>query len=455
MSLQNDLTQGSVQTHILRFSMPLLLSNLFQALYNAVDMYFAGKFLGTAGLVAVGVSGPVMNVLFMTIAGMSVGVSVAIGSHMGQGDTQAVKKSAGTAISLYALCALCMMLLGFVMAPGILKIISTPEEAYAMAVAYLRIVMLGMPFTLGYNLICAFQRGFGDSRSSLLFVVVATCANALLNVVFVRDLGMGVQGSALATVVSQALSLLLGIVYFHRRKHIISFAPSAWRWSKQHLNELIRIGLPSALQQALVTISHLTLSGIVNTYGLAVSAAYGIGVKLDSFAILPCTALSDAVAAFTSQNLGAGQEERALNSIRAARRMTVAINIPITILILLFAPNLARLFNTDPNIVSLTAHYLRITGYMYILHALVHPTVGFVKGSGNAMFSLTNVLQSHYLVRIPLALLLSKALGLGFTGIAIAWLTSPLYSNFTYAHFLKSGRWKKRLERSRAQGNAV
>lgn len=455
MSLQNDLTSGSANKHILQFSLPLLLSNLFQALYNAVDMYFAGQYLGTAGLVAVGVSGPIMNVLFMSIAGMSVGVSVAIGAHMGQGDMDSVRQSAGTAISLYAVCAACMMSAGFVLAPFLLQLISTPVEAYSMAVAYLRIVMLGMPFTLGYNLICAFQRGFGDSRSSLLFVVIATGANALLDILFVRDMTLGAQGLALATVTSQALSLMMGIAYFRYKKHVVSFSPRAWRWSRPHMKELVRIGLPSALQQALVTISHLTLNGIVNTYGLAVSAAYGIGVKLDSFAILPCTAISDAVAAFTSQNLGANQEERALSSVRTARRMALAINIPLTALILVFAPHLARLFNNDPAVIALTAHYLRIAGFMYILHALVHPTVGFVKGSGNAMFSLTNVIQSHYLVRIPLALLLCKTLGMGFTGIAIAWLSSPLYSNFTYAYFLYSGRWKRRLNRSRAEGNAI
>lgn len=455
MSLRNDLTSGSVNKHILQFSLPLLLSNLFQALYNAVDMYFAGKYLGTAGLVAVGVSGPIMNVLFMSIAGMSVGVSVAIGAHMGQGDMDSVRQSAGTAISLYAVCAAGMMSAGFVLAPYLLQLISTPAEAYAMAVSYLRIVMLGMPFTLGYNLICAFQRGFGDSRSSLLFVVIATGANALLDILFVRDMAMGARGLALATVTSQALSLAMGIAYFRYKKHVISFSPRAWHWSGPHLRELVRIGLPSALQQALVTISHLTLSGIVNTYGLAVSAAYGIGVKLDSFAILPCNAISDAVAAFTSQNLGAKQEDRALASIRTARRTSLAINIPLTVLILIFAPHLARLFNDDPSVIALAAQYLRISGYMYILHSLVQPTVGFVKGSGNAMFSLTNVIQSHYLVRIPLALLLCKVLGLGFTGIAIAWLSSPLYSNFTYAHFLYSGRWKRRLDRSRAQGNAI
>lgn len=453
MALQNDLTQGGVEGHIFRFSLPLLLSNLFQALYNAVDMYFAGQYLGTAGLVAVGVSGPVMNVLFMTIAGMSAGVSVVIGTHLGQGDEKAVRDTAGTAISLYAACAICITVVGLLFTPGILTLIATPAEAYSMAISYLRIVFCGMLFTLGYNLICAFQRGFGDSRSSLLFVAVATITNAILDVVFIRDFKMGVEGAALATVVSQALSFIMGVAYFRYKKHIVSFAPNMWRWNTPCLKELVRIGLPSALQQASLNISHLALNGIVNTFGLVTSAAYGIGVKLDSFAILPSNALNDSVASFTSQNLGAGHEERALTSIRAARRMAVFINLPLTALILLFAPVFARLFNSDPAVVDAASHYLRITCFMYILYALVHPTIGFVKGSGNAMFTLTNGLQAQYLVRIPVALLLSKALGVGFTGVAFAWLSAPLYSNFTYAQYLKSGKWRKRSDHPHVQGS--
>ncbi|MDL2218602.1 MATE family efflux transporter, partial [Christensenellaceae bacterium OttesenSCG-928-M15] len=439
MALQNDLTQGNVDSHILRFSLPLLLSNFLQALYNAVDMYFVGRYLGTEGLCAVSVSGPVMNVLFMTIAGLSTGVSIAIGSHAGRNDQDRILNCAGSAISVYAVCALVVSVLGLLLTPAILTLISTPPEAYQMAVDYLSIIFTGMTFTLGYNLICAFQRGFGDSRSSLLFVLIATGTNVLLDIFFIRDLQLGVKGAAMATVISQALSFILGISYFRIKKHILSFHPRAWRWHKESLKELLAIGLPSALQQASLHISHLTLNGIVNTYGLVYSTAYGIGVKLDSFAILPCNALNDAVAAFTSQNLGAKNEERALLSMKSARRMALMINAVITLCIILFADRLAGLFNQDPAVIDVASRYLHITCVMYILYAMVHPTIGFVKGSGNSLFTLTNGLQAQYIVRIPAALLFSKVFGLGFIGVAIAWIMAPLYSNFTYAYFVKSG----------------
>lgn len=450
MALHNDLTQGSVDSHIIRFSLPLLMSNLLQALYNAVDMYFAGLYLGTEGLCAVSVAGPVMNVLFMTIAGMSVGVTVLIGSYAGKNDKAQIEQTAGTAISLYALCALCITILGILLTPALLTLIVTPAEAFDMAVEYLRIVFVGVTFTLGYNLIGAFQRGFGDSRSSLLFVSIATLTNVGLDMLFMGELHMGARGAALATVASQALSFLLGLAYFRYKKHVISFMPRAWRWSGAHLRELARLGLPSALQQLSLNVSHLTLNGIVNTYGLVVSAAYGIGVKLDSFAILPSNALNDAVAAFTSQNLGAGHEERALSSIRAARRTALLINAAVTIGIVLFAGKLAGLFNSDPTVVETATTYLHITCVMYILYAYVHPTIGFVKGSGNAMFTFTNSLQAQYLVRIPAALLFSKVFGLGYIGVAIAWICAPLFSNFTYAFYLRSGKWRGKLSKAKS-----
>ncbi len=455
MALQNDLTTGDVNRHILRYASPLLLSNIFQALYNAVDMYFVGKYLGAAGLSAVSVSGSVMNILFMTIAGMSVGVSVVIGSHQGKGDISGLQKTAGTAISLYALCAVGITLLGLLFSPAILRLCATPQEAYPMAVAYLRIIFCGIPFTLGYHLICAFQRGFGDSRSSLLFVAIATCMNAVLDLILIRDFQLGARGAAIATVCSQALAFCLGVIYFRWKRHVISFAPRAWRWDIPSLKDLVRLGLPSALQQLSLNVSHLTLNGIVNTYGLVASAAYGIGVKLDSFAILPCNAINDAVAGFTSQNLGAGQEERALSSIRAAQKISLSVNAFLLVCIALLAPSLAGIFNDDPAVVQTAADYLHTVCMMYLLYAYVHPIIGFVKGSGNAMFTLVNGLEAQYLVRIPAALLLSKALGLGLTGVALAWICAPAFSTITYTCFLRRGKWKIRLQKARERGSVL
>ncbi len=444
MALHYDLTEGDVNRHIVRFASPLLLSNVFQALYNAVDMLFVGKYMGTEGISAVSISGTVINILLMTIAGMSVGVSVVIGAHSGKGDQAGVKKAAGTAISLYAICALAISLLGLLLSPVILRLVSTPEEAFPHAVGYLRIMFTGVVFTMGYNLICAFQRGLGDSRSSLLFVLIATILNAGLDYLFLGAFHWGAEGAAFATVISQAASFFMGVLYFKARRHVISFAPKAWGFDRACIREFMRIGLPSALQQLQLTISHLMLNGLVNTYGLAISAAYGIGVKIDSFAILPSNAINDAVAAFASQNLGAGKEERAVSGINAARRLSIPLNMGLLLIIAAFAPKITGIFNGDPMVIEASTTYLRTVCIMYVLYAMVHPAVGFVKGSGNAMFTLRNGLLAQYLVRIPVAFLLAKGLGLGLTGVALAWISAPVFSLCTYTHYIRNGKWKAR-----------
>ncbi len=445
MVLQNDLTTGDVNAHLLRFAMPLLLSNLLQALYNAVDMYFVGQYLGPEGLAAVSISGSVMNILFMTIAGMSVGVSVVIGTYAGRGDVERVQKSAGSAISLYAICAVCITIFGFFASPFLLSLVATPLEAFDYAVSYLRTIFLGVVFTLGYNLICAFQRGFGDSRSSLLFVAVATCLNAVLDIVFLRVLHWGVSGVALATVISQATAFTMGAIYFAVKKHVVRFSFRFWNMDRECLRELVRIGLPSALQQLSLNVSNLTLNGIVNTYGLVASAAYGIGVKIDSFVILPSTATNDAVASFTSQNLGAGKEERALSSIRASQKIMMTLSMVLFLLIIFFAPQLAGLFQSkDAQVINAASVYLRTSCIMYLIYAYVHPMVGFVKGAGKAMFTFTNSLMAQYLVRIPAALLFSVFFDLGIVGIALAWITAPIFSLFTYGHQVRSGKWREK-----------
>ena len=279
--------------------------------------------------------------------------------------------------------------------------------------------------------------------------------NVVLDFVLIRYLHMDVYGAALATVISQALSFVMGIVYFRSKKHIVTFSPKEWKIDKKSAGDLIRIGLPAALQQVSVNISNLTLNGIVNTYGLAATAAYGIGVKLDSFAILPCNAVSDAVATISSQNLGVGKEERARGAIKKAERITLIFNAVLTVFIFAFAPNLASIFNADPQVIDTASHYLRITVFMYMFYAYLYPISGFVKGSGNSMFTLRNSLFSQYVIRIPLAFLFAKGLGLGIYGVALAWLTAPMYSSVSHTVYYKSEKWKENLKRRQAHGLGV
>ena len=202
------------------FAFPLIISNIMQALYNAVDMYFAGMFMGTEGMTGVSVSGPVINVMLMFVSGFGVGASVVIAKYLAHGRDQALKRAANTAVTMFMSAAVVISIAGFFLTPAILRLIATPEQAFDYAQRYLRIIFCGMVFTIGYNLICALQRGFGDSRSSMYFVLAATMVNIVLDYFFMGILKMDVSGAAYATVISQGLSFVLGIMYFRRRKHV-------------------------------------------------------------------------------------------------------------------------------------------------------------------------------------------------------------------------------------------
>ncbi len=455
MALKNDLTKGDLNKQIFVFALPIVISNMFQALYNAVDLYFVGKYLDTAATVAVSVSGPVMNVLFMAVAGMSLGVTILISSLVGVNDSQRIKRLANTSITMFLIGAVIITVLGLILSPHILTWISTPIEAMDYAVSYLRIVFGGMLFTLGYNLVCAMQRGFGDSKSSMYFVIAATITNIILDYVFIVPMNMGVAGAAYATVIAQALSFILSIVYFRSRKHVITFNPREFTLDKTYVKDIIRIGLPSALQQATINVAYLALNGIVNSYGMIASAAYGICVKLDNFAILPCTAVNDAVAAVTSQNLGAGQKERAVKGMWAGRKIIIPFNILLMIVIMLFAEKLTGIFNSDAEVIFMASKYLRISCWMYIIYAVYYPLMGFIKGTGNAMFALINTVVAQLIIRIPVAYFAAKILGFGFYGVAAAWIIAPIWSNTVYTIYLKSDRWYKRLENNKAKGHSI
>lgn len=455
MALKKDLTKGNLNKQIFLFALPIVVSNLFQALYNAVDMYFVGKYMGTAATAAVSVGGPVMNILLMAVSGMALGVTILLGSLTGINDTERIKKTANTAISIFISAAVIITLLGILFSPFILKIIYTPPEAFPLAVTYLRIVFAGMVFTLGYNLVCAIQRGFGDSKSSMYFVMAATATNVVLDYLLIAKFNMGVSGAALATIASQALSFVLSIVYFRSKKHIVTFNPKEFCFDKEIAKDIIRIGLPSALQQGTVNVAYLVLNGIVNSYGILASAAYGICVKLDSFAVLPCSAVNDAVAAVTSQNLGAGQKERALQGISAGRKMLIPFNIVLMAVMLLGGGYLVAIFNSDPQVIEMAHRYIKISCFMYVFYAIYYPLMGFIKGTGNAMFTLKNTIAAQLVIRVPIAYFFAKVLNFGFYGVAAAWIIAPIFSNTVYTIYLKSGKWYERLKNNQKNGHSI
>lgn len=448
--LQRDLTHGDPQKQIIAFSIPLIQAMIFQALYNAVDLFFAGQYLGIEGQAAVSVCGPVMNVFMRTVAGMSLGVNLLIGRRKGAGDLEYTLRGANTAISLYAIGAAIVSTVGFILAPFMLRIVQTPAQAMTEATAYLRIVFLGSVFTMGYNLINAFQRGFGDAKSSLYFVLVSTLVNVVLDYLFLVFTDLQAAGLAIATVAAQAASFLMGVAYFRVNKHVIDFRLSSLRLNKADAVELLSLGIPSAIQYLLINAAKLTLTGIANSFGTISAVAYGIGLKIDSFASLPHQAMEEATLAFASQNFGVGDEKRAEEGRKASTRMSVCIAVFMMVVVFIFAPQLAGIFNSDPAVLEQSVTFLRCIVPMYLASALARTPSGFVRASGNTKFPIFQTLLGQYLTRIPVALFCAYVLDLGLAGVAVAWIAAPAVSAIAYGIYIRTGLWRRHAKKVKA-----
>lgn len=448
--LQRDLTHGDPQKQIIAFSIPLIQAMIFQALYNAVDLFFAGQYLGIEGQAAVSVCGPVMNVFMRTVAGMSLGVNLLIGRRKGAGDLEYTLRGANTAISLYAIGAAIVSTVGFILAPFMLRIVQTPAQAMTEATAYLRIVFLGSVFTMGYNLINAFQRGFGDAKSSLYFVLASTLVNVVLDYLFLVFTDLQAAGLAIATVAAQAASFLMGVAYFRVNKHVIDFRLSSLRLNKADAVELLSLGIPSAIQYLLINAAKLTLTGIANSFGTISAVAYGIGLKIDSFASLPHQAMEEATLAFASQNFGVGDEKRAEEGRKASTRMSVCIAVFMMVVVFIFAPQLAGIFNSDPAVLEQSVTFLRCIVPMYLASALARTPSGFVRASGNTKFPIFQTLLGQYLTRIPVALFCAYVLDLGLAGVAVAWIAAPAVSAIAYGVYIRTGLWRRHAKKVKA-----
>lgn len=443
MALRKDLTQGTVWKHVLTFAVPLLISNMFQMLYNAVDMYFVGQFVSTEGQAAVTVSGPIMMLMVSAVLGMAMATTVLLGQFQGRQDHEGIRRLTCTANGFFLILSLFITVLGLLLCIPILQLIGTSMEVMPQAISYLSIIFLGTVFMTGYNLIGAYQRGLGDSKSAMYFMMVATVVNIVLDYIFIKWFGMGVAGAALATVIGQAVAFFMGVYYFRRNAHIISFDRHSYSIDRGLLKQIVKIGLPTSLQQALLSVSFSVFNGFVTSYGDPSVAAYGIGSKVDSFEVLPAQALGLSVNSVAAQNIGARQYKRARHAALSGMLMAALASLVMAALVYIFAPHIVYFFNKDPQVIATGTMYLHIMPVMYIPFGIMWTAGGLVQASGKTVFTLVTSLISQYIIRIPAALLLGGVLGLGLRGVFIAMTLGPFVAMFANVGFLLFGSWQR------------
>ena len=407
-SLEKNLTNGSVLKNIAYFSLPYLLSYFLQTLYGLADLFIIGQFEGVASTTAVSIGSQVMHMLTVMIVGLAMGSTVCIGQAVGAGDKKRASAAIGNTVTLFMLLSVVITALLLALVRPIVSVMSTPAEAAEETRAYLTICFIGIPFITAYNIISSIFRGLGDSKSPMIFIAVACAANIALDYIFIGIMGLGPAGAALGTTLSQAISVVFSLTVILRKKSGISLERRDLHPQRDTMGRLLRIGVPVAAQDGLIQIAFIVITVIANRRGLDAAAAVGIVEKIISFVFLVPSSMLSTVSALCAQNIGAGKQARAEQTLRYAIIIAVSFGIIIALLTQFISEQAVGLFTPDVIVITLGGQYLR--GYIWdALFAGIHFCFsGYFCACGRSEISFIHNISAIALVRIPGVYLTSK-----------------------------------------------
>ena len=400
-----DLTRGSVPKVLLKFAMPFLLANCLQALYGGADLFVVGWFDDAASVSGVAVGSQVMQTITGAILSLASGATILIATATGAKDHRKVAETIGTSICFFGIVALAVTVAMVLLHEQVALAMHTPVEAMRDTTNYILICSLGIPFIFGYNVVCGIMRGLGDSKSPLYFVGLACAINIVMDFVLVGGFGLRAAGAAAATVMSQGVSFLTALWWLHRTGFSFEFRRSDIKINGQLNFQIVKLGGPLALQDALINVSFLLITVIVNGMGVVASAALGVVEKIIIFAMLPPFAISSAVATMTAQNYGAGILHRMKKCLVYGIASSLAIGLAVCAYSQFWPETLTGLFTNDAAVIEMAAGYLRGYSIDCVLVAFVFNLNSFFIGQGNSWFTMAHGLAATFLFRIPLSYL--------------------------------------------------
>ena len=436
-----DMTVGPPAGHILYFALPLLAGSLLQQLYNMVDSWVVGRYVGDGALAAVGVGFPVLTMFSSLFIGLSSGGTVVIAQFFGAGKMDRVRDAVDTIYAAFLLSIVPLTALALLAVGPILRLLQVEAAAYDEAYLYLMVVCAGLIGSVGYNLNAGILGGLGNSRSTLLFLAVASGMNIVLDLVLVLSCGLGVLGVALGTIIAQAASWLFGVVYIGLRYPQISLRLLPRKFDRALFGQIMGIGLPAGVQMSLVALGAMVVMGRINAYGKEFTAGYNVGFRLDQLAFLPIQSLSSAVISFVGQNIGAKEMDRARQGIRITVLLSAAWAVLMTAALMPFSEPLVAFFSGTPEVVHAGAVYLRCIMPFYVMFAVMFCLNNAMRGAGDSVFPMVDVILSLILVRVPAVYYLADRFGPDYMyyGCAVGWTVGLALSVGWYL----SGRWKR------------
>ena len=398
-----DMTTGTPWKKIVAFTIPMLLGNIAQQLYNTVDSIVVGKYVGDNALAAVGSASPIFNLLLVLFIGISVGTSVMVSQYFGAKQREELSSTIGCCITLTAIASVVIMIAGLFFVRPLLEILKTPDTIIDWCASYLMILLAGIMGVAYYNILGGILRGLGDSISALIYLLVATVINIVLDVWFVAGFHWGVSGVALATVIAQVVSAILCLRKLSKMQDLFDLKLRYLKMNRHHSWDIIRLGLPSGLTQAIFSMAMIVVQSLTNSFGELFIAANVIVMRVDGFAMMPNFSFGTALTTFSGQNVGAGNYDRVKQGAKQGTLIALGVSGVLTALILLFGKYLMGIFTETPELVATSQKLMAILAVGYLAMAVTQSLSGVMRGAGDTITPMWISLFTTVIVRVPIA----------------------------------------------------
>lgn len=438
-----DMTEGKVVSHLIKFSLPMLIGNIFQQFYNLIDSIVVGKFVGSNALAAVGSTGSINFLFFSVVLGLSTGIGIIISQYFGAKDESQVKRAITNSIYVIGTAAVIMSILAILFANPILKLMNTPPLIFDDASKFLKIISGGMIAVAAYNAIASILRALGDSRTPLYFLIASCVLNVILDLIFVLTFGFGVAGTACATVISQAFAAIGCIIFAIKKNPYFKLKSEHYKISWPLIYKCIAIGIPVALQNSMIAFSLVALQRVINGFGeIAVAAFTGIS-RIEQLIQQPFNSLGAAMATFAGQNMGANKLDRVKDGYHKSIFIVAGFSFFALVAAQFGGKAFMLLFVDDPAVIDLGAVGIRISSTMYFALGMIYITRGLLNGTGDAIYAMVNGIV-EVTGRVGFSICLAMIPGLGVWSLwvttGLTWLITAIASVIRY----KQGKWEKK-----------
>ena len=442
------MTKGSVYRHMLRFALPIFLSQVFQQLYNTADTLIVGRYLGTEALAAVSSSSNLIFLITSFFIGTSMGAGVLISRFFGEGNNENISKAIHTAIAVGLISGVIMTAIGVGLSPTLLRWMNVDEAIMPLAIEYFKYYFWGVITIIMYNVMTGIMNALGDSRRPLYYLIFSSLFNIGLDILFIGGFGFSVWSAAVATVISQLISCIFCIIHLTQKGHVYTIELKKIKIHTKILKAMLKYGMPSGAQNSVISLANVILQSQINTFGMVATAGFGTQSKVQGFVFLPITSFNMAITTFVSQNLGANLQERTKKGATFGIIVAVCLAQALGILCFIFAPNFIALFDSNPDVIALGTEQARIEAAFYFLLAFSHSIASVCRGAGKAMVPMFVMIGTWCAFRIAYIIAVMHIFG---DIVYVYWaypITWALSSIIYLIYYLKSD-WVHGFEKER------